>query len=101
MVPFMADGYPGSWEKVLKSMEALGAGQVVPGHGLMSTNAELAAERELLSHVCAAAREAHQAGWGDEKAARSPRLQKYADWPRAEMLRIGLARALRELGGGA
>ncbi len=99
MVPYTADGYPRSWVEVASKLEALGAEQIVPGHGLMSTNEQLAAERELLSAMCAAAQEAHAAGAGVEEAARSPRLQKYVGWPRAEMLRIGVERALRELRG--
>ena len=101
MVPYIADGYPGSWVEVLSKLEALGAPQVVPGHGLMGANGELVAERQLLAAVRDAAREADAAGAGEEEAARSPRLQKYADWPRAEMLRVGVARALRELRGEA
>lgn len=97
MVPFMGDGHPQGWVQALERLDPLDADAVVPGHGLMATKTELREQRDLLADLCAVAKESLRGGVSEEEAARSPRLQRYADLPRAEGVAVGIGRAYAEL----
>ena len=97
MVPFMGDARPQGWVQALERLEPLDADTVVPGHGLMATRKELREQRDLLADLCAVAEESLRRGVSEEEAARSPRLQRYADLPRAEGMSIGIGRAHADL----
>lgn len=99
-IPNARDGFPSDWVTAATALEKLGADVIVPGHGPLGGNAELAEMRECLTLIVDQVRGSFEAG-ADEAAARaSIKLGAFADWGRQEdRLPTLVGRLYRELRG--
>lgn len=69
-----AGGSAQAWPETLDAALALPFDLVIPGHGDLSTRAELAAFRDFMAELAAAGREAAAAGWSREEMPQRARL---------------------------
>ena len=99
-IPNARDGFPTDWIAAASALEQLGAGVIVPGHGPVGSNAELAEMRECLTLIVDQVRASFEKGV-DEAAARSAiDLGPFSGWGRQEdRLPTLVGRLYRELRG--
>lgn len=77
--PYVADGNPGGWVGSLDRMTALNAKTIVPGHGLLSTNADVKALARFFSETMAAVATLKREGKSVEECKRRVDFKKYLD----------------------
>ena len=79
-IPELRDGRLAGWLSALDRLEAIGARQVVPGHGAVSTPAAIAQTRAYLRSLDARVREVYDAGASLLEAVDMVDLPEYRDW---------------------
>jgi glyoxylase-like metal-dependent hydrolase (beta-lactamase superfamily II) len=79
--------YPSEWIETIRKAEAIGAAQVIPGHGFVDSTGVLQEElvnfRRALENVVAETRRVHTMGVPLENAARAVNLGEFQYWYRA------------------
>jgi cyclase len=99
-IPNARDGFPTDWITAAVALEKLGADVIVPGHGPLGGNAELAEMRECLTLIVDQVRASFEAGVDETAARASIKLGAFADWGRQEdRLPTLVERLYRELRG--
>jgi len=88
-LPFAAlPGYDHDiWASAIRSVEALGAEVIVPGHGNVGTTADVAAHRQYLAELHDAVAEGIAAGSSLEELQASVTMDAYSDWLNFEQWR--------------
>jgi glyoxylase-like metal-dependent hydrolase (beta-lactamase superfamily II) len=71
---------PMEWLRILGEMEKLSIDTLVPGHGLVTNNGAIAAQRAYLETLLALARDALASGKSEDEAAQTPIPSAYRDW---------------------
>ena len=99
-IPNARDGFPTDWIGAAAALEGLGAGVIVPGHGPLGRNTELAEMRECLTLIVDQVRASFDQGVDEAAARASIDLGTFAGWGRQEdRLPTLVARMYRELRG--
>lgn len=99
-IPNARDGFPADWLDAAAALEGIGADVIVPGHGPLGTNAELAEMRECLALILEQVRQSFERGMSEKQAHAALTLGPFADWGRQEdRLPTLIGRAYRELRG--
>lgn len=83
--PWMGDGDPEEWMRILDHIETLDLHTLVPGHGPVGVLEDVARVRRYIGEILAAAREAVRAGKPAEEMMRQPVPQAYAAWESPEV----------------
>lgn len=103
VTPVMWHGPVSGWLNALQAIMALDADVFVPGHGPVSTRAELQALHDYWSWLSAAVERDRAAGIevGEmaRRLARSPEFATFRQWPNPERLYINVATLDRRLAG--
>lgn len=99
--PIGWDGTYAGWQRAIERMIALAPAVVVPGHGPLSDVDGLREFAAYLAYVRAEAERCFEQGLPELDAAKRIDLGPYADWTQPERLVFNVARAYRELRGGA
>jgi cyclase len=98
--PIVWAGPFSSWIAACERIEALAPEHVVPGHGRLSTLADVRATREYLDYVFSQAKLRHAAGMSASAAARDIQLDgRFSHWREAERIVANVTMAYRELEG--
>jgi cyclase len=98
--PIVWAGPFSNWIAACERIEALAPEHVVPGHGRLSTLADVRATREYLAYVFSEAKLRHAANMSASAAARDITLDgRFAHWSEAERIVANVAMAYRELDG--
>jgi glyoxylase-like metal-dependent hydrolase (beta-lactamase superfamily II) len=99
--PIGWEGTTANWLAALDRIAALAPAVVVPGHGPLCGVEGVKELRAYFEHVFEEARRLHAQGLSVEDAARRIDLGPYAGWTQPERVVFNVARAYRELRGGA
>ena len=99
-IPNARDGFPADWVDAAAALEGIGAEVIVPGHGPLGGNAELAEMRECLAMIVDQVKRSFERGMSEAQARDALKLGAFADWGRQEdRLPTLVDRAYRELRG--
>jgi len=99
--PIGWEGTFASWIAALERIEALAPEVIVPGHGPLCGVEGAKELREYLEHVYTESRRGFERGLDVLETARGIELGPYAGWTQPERVVFNVARAHRELRGGA
>jgi len=100
VTPLAFEGHIGNWIRVVQRVLAeVLADVIVPGHGPVGTRDDLRLMLGYLQRVSNGARQAFDAGAGEEEAMRAIDLGEYAGWAEADRLAPNVARLYREFRG--
>jgi glyoxylase-like metal-dependent hydrolase (beta-lactamase superfamily II) len=99
LTPVMWSGPVGNWLAAADRILALGAENVVPGHGPMADTAGVRGMQEYLRYVDREARQRFEAGMPLERAIFDIALGEYRNWLDAERLAVNVASLYREYRG--
>ena len=78
--PWLPDGDPDEWVRILERIEALDIATAVPGHGPLGTLADAPATRQYIGDCTRSAMEAVESGASLEETLRTPIPSQYAGW---------------------
>ena len=99
-IPNARDGFPSDWIAAAAALEGLDAGTIVPGHGPLGNNGEVAKMRECLTLIAGQVRGAFERGMSETQAHEALQLGSFASWGRQEdRLPTLVGRLYRELRG--
>jgi len=99
--PIIWAGPVGNWIEACRRIESMDVETVVPGHGPVTDKRGVAAVREYLEYVSAAARARYDAGMDAVTAARDIALDDYSSWGDAERIVVNVTTLYREFTGDA
>ncbi|WIG61638.1 MAG: hypothetical protein OJF49_004386 [Ktedonobacterales bacterium] len=85
--PWMGDGDPEEWIRILDHVETLDLRTLVPGHGPVGTLEDCARVRQYIRDSLAAVRDAMRAGTSADELIRQPVPTAYAAWDGSETYR--------------
>ena len=96
--PVMWSGPVANWIAALDRILAMDVDTVVPGHGPVSTKAEVAELKGYFEYLSQQSRARFDAGLSPMEAARDIDLKHFAGWTEAERLVVNVTTIYRELG---
>jgi cyclase len=94
--PVARSAYLPGWIAALERLEGMELDTVVPGHGRISTRADMRRMREYLKAVREAVLPYARSGAPVERALEEIRLEGFGDWPKAERVGAAIERAYAE-----
>jgi glyoxylase-like metal-dependent hydrolase (beta-lactamase superfamily II) len=97
--PIAWAGPVSNWIAACDRILALDPQVVVPGHGPVSDTAQVRELKAYFEYLCAAARSCHGEGMTPLQAARSMRMDRWAEWGERERLVVNVANIYAELDG--
>ncbi|MBI2847520.1 MAG: MBL fold metallo-hydrolase [Chloroflexi bacterium] len=99
VTPAMHDGHNRRWMSILKKIAEMDIEVVVPGHGPLSSRAELEEERAFLREFRREVKGCFDKGMTVEQAVAAAKMERYSAWPFRERLERGVPRLYAELRG--
>ncbi|HEY2719606.1 MAG TPA: MBL fold metallo-hydrolase [Solirubrobacteraceae bacterium] len=97
--PIAWAGPVSNWITACERIVALAPGVIVPGHGPLSTTAEVLELQAYFEYLYEQARTRHADGMSPLEAARALALDRWADWKEDERLVVNIANIYSELDG--
>ncbi|HEX3910154.1 MAG TPA: MBL fold metallo-hydrolase [Solirubrobacteraceae bacterium] len=97
--PIAWAGPVSNWIAACERILALDPVAIVPGHGPLSTTAQVRELKDYFEYLYEQARAHHAEGMSPLQAARSMQLDRWADWKERERLVVNLSNIFAELDG--